>query len=86
MVLSPVETEEASLTHGIKPRGAGENSKGPQWLPRLFDLLVGLGEALMPPWRRWSRPRKAMMGAVAVLTITVCLAWLVVRVLQWLAG
>jgi hypothetical protein len=45
---------------------------------RLFDLLVSIGECLMPPWRRWSRVRKALVGGIAVLValaVVVSVVW-----------
>jgi hypothetical protein len=47
----------------------------------LLDSLIGIGECLMPPWRRWGRARKALVGGVAVLAavaVMVSVVWRVV--------
>jgi hypothetical protein len=49
-------------------------------MPRVFDLLVGLGEALCPPFKRRSRMGHAAVGRLAVALVAAVLVWLVVRV------
>jgi len=50
---------------------------------RLLDSLIAVGEILMPPWRRWSQARTALVGAVAVLAVVVSVVWQVGR---WVMG
>jgi hypothetical protein len=52
----------------------------------LLDFLIGIGEAIMPPWRHWSCGRKALVGAVAVLVALAVVVSIVVRVGQWVTG
>jgi hypothetical protein len=70
---------ELSLSHDIKPRGAGDNPKGPPKASRLFELLVIIGEAFSNPVRRRSAAGHAAVGLLALAIAVACVVCLVVR-------
>jgi hypothetical protein len=58
-----------------KPKSRSE----PCPVPRLLDLLVGIGEALCPPWKRRSRAGHAAIGLLALGLAAAVVVYLAVR-------
>jgi len=55
-------------------------------MTRLLDLLIGVGEALGPPWRRRSRAQHALNGALVLILAALFLGWLAWKVGRWVVG